>query len=79
MATGISNMDVVFPAYAGVIRELAEKIRQLARVPRVCGGDPVTRTLEASRAAVFPAYAGVIPKASVLIWWAEGCSPRMRG
>ena len=33
---------VVFPAYAGVIREYDVRIVVYYSIPRVCGGDPVS-------------------------------------
>ena len=35
-------MNVVFPAYAGVILFSAKLIKGHFGVPRVCGGDPIT-------------------------------------
>jgi len=71
----------VFPAYAGVILQIAEDDREGNSVPRIRGGDP--RLIINSKPSpdfywVFPAYAGVIPPTSQR--YRERLSvPRIRG
>ena len=36
----------VFPAPAGVILEVAAKIKEHKRFPRTCGGDPINGVIE---------------------------------
>ena len=72
-------VDVVLPAYAGMIHVRGAPRGQRGGAPRVCGDDPGKSTYINWVAAVLPAYAGMIPKILLALARIEECSPRMRG
>ena len=68
----------LFPACAGVILAWADYRAGGGTFPRMCGGDPMSRSLYASLRLLFPACAGVIPTSTTRVSTPE-TFPRMCG
>ena len=71
-------LQIVFPAYAGVVRGKGPRGLQACGLPRIRGGGPSLDCAERQSEVVFPAYAGVVPH-STSATAASTSLPRIRG
>ena len=54
-------LNLLFPAYAGVIPLYRVFVQIDTAFPRIRGGDPQMTSVRSGHGILFPAYAGVIP------------------
>ena len=64
------SIEILFPAYAGVIPRRTTPPSATTTFPRIRGGDPQNADDFEAQVKLFPAYAGVIPSAA----GCPGCS-----
>ena len=72
------TLQKLFPAYAGVIPDIAVVVMGMAAFPRLRGGDPWVEGVFKRSGQLFPAYAGVILVGSMALLHSPAF-PRLRG